>query len=245
MKTMRKIRMLAMAMLALSMLQGCYTDDEEKYIDEINQRIGPVSSESIQALVTVKHTPSQSFYLQESEKRRLLPVNMKESPFGMKEVRAIVVYHEVAQSSIASDAVDVYVSWIDSIRTKGTIGSKFLEAIPIGYNGDPTRQVYAPTNIVNDWMNSLSDGYLTLHYYAQEDVLHDIHLITGSNSKDPYEILLWAEPTINGRVMLNQEGLIAFNLDALPSTGGEVKLVTLRWFSPNGWKKAQFYFNKE
>ena len=186
---MRKIRMLAIAMLALCMLQGCYTDDDEKYIDEINQRIGSVSSESVQALVTVKHTASQSFYLQESEKRRLLPVNMKESPFGMKEVRAIMVYHEVAQSSIApSDAVDVYVSWIDSIRTKGTlVGNEFLEAIPVGNNGGPTQQVYTPTNIVNDWVNSLSDGYLTLHYHAQEDVLHDIHLITGSNPKDPYD----------------------------------------------------------
>ena len=46
----------------------------------------------------------------------------------------------------------------------------------------------------------------------------------------------------NSNVLMPSEGLIAFKLDNLPPTGGEVKIVTLRWFSPTGWKQAQFYY---
>ncbi len=246
MKTVRKITMLAIAMLALSMLQGCYTDDEEKYIDEINQRISVSDDASnlIQALVTTKTTPDGHFYLQESEKRLLNPVNMPTSPFNGKEVRAIVYYTEVVQAATnQAGMVDVYVKWIDEIHTRN---ASLLEGAA-GTDSDEKdwEETFTklPIDIVNDWVNSLTDGYLTLHYHALENNLSDVYLLTGRNPHDPYEMILWGVPAVSiNNTIMPSDGLIAFKLDNLPPTGGDVKIATLRWFSPTGWKQAQFYY---
>ena len=51
------------------------------------------------ALVTVKHAPDNTFYLQLNAKTTLLPTNVDKSPYGDKEVRALVNYMEVDKES--------------------------------------------------------------------------------------------------------------------------------------------------
>ena len=138
--------------------------------------------------------------------------------------------------------VDVYVKWIDEINTRS---SSVQNGAATASNEKEWEETFTqlPIDIVNDWVNSLTDGYLTLHYHVEGNNLSNIYLLTGRNAHDQYELILYGYPYVsNSNVLMPSDGLIAFKLDNLPPTGGEVKIVTLRWFSPTGWKQAQFYY---
>ena len=70
-------------------LQSCLDDDDNNayYLRYPN------------ALVTVKGAADDAFFLQLDDKTTLLPTNVKTSPFGDKEVRALVNYSEVNEPS--------------------------------------------------------------------------------------------------------------------------------------------------
>lgn len=251
MKT-RNVWIYLFCLMGACLTQGCSVEDDE--VDEINQKINSndgyasssIDAQSIRALVTTKTTEDGAFYLQESEKRLLHPVNLQTSPFGNKEVRAIVIYNEVVQAGTnKTGMVDVYVKWIDQIDTKS---ASYLESIVTDNDEKDWEAKFTklPIDIVNDWVNSLTDGYLTLHYHVEGDNLCELHLLTGRNAHDPYELILYGYPWVsNSNTKMPSDGLIAYKLDNLPPTGGEVKIVTLRWFSPTGWKSAQFYYRTE
>ena len=66
------------------------------------------------ALVTVKPSAdNSSFVLQLDDKTVLKPVNMDKSPYGTKEVRALVNFRETAPN-------EVHINWLDSILTRNT-----------------------------------------------------------------------------------------------------------------------------
>ena len=76
------------------------------------------------AIVTVKPDAENTyFWMQLNDETVLHAVNMKTSPFGTKEVRALVNYRkptaeEMQKGGLYDDAGNVYVNWMDSIRTK-------------------------------------------------------------------------------------------------------------------------------
>ena len=70
------------------------------------------------AIVTVCPAIDETFVMQLDDATQLIPVNMKKSPFGNKEVRALVNYTEVEEGSRAYTTRNVEVNWLDSIRTK-------------------------------------------------------------------------------------------------------------------------------
>lgn len=247
MKT-RNVWIYLFCLIGACLMQGCSVEDDE--VDEINQNIGSndgyasssIAAQSIRALVTTKTTEDGAFYLQESEKRLLHPVNLQTSPFGNKEVRAIVIYNEVVQAGTnQTGMVDVYVKWIDEIHTRKATD---LSDEQVRQSTEERKRIHGEETIeiVNDWVNSLTDGYLTLHYQTNGLGVNDIELLTGGNPEDPYEMTLWAIPASNSSTRLPADGMIAYKLSGLPPTNGEVKIATLRWYSPNGWKQAQFYY---
>ena len=84
-------------------LQSCVDDDD----DSIALRLPT-------ALVTVRPTEEGTFTLQLDNKTTLYPSNMKSSPFGNKEVRALVNYTD---DGYKEKVRNVHINWIDSIRT--------------------------------------------------------------------------------------------------------------------------------
>lgn len=88
-------------------LQSCLDDDDNNayYLRYPN------------ALVTVKGAADDAFFLQLDDKTTLLPTNVRTSPFGDKEVRALVNYSEVNEPS-GDYTKAVHINWIDSILTK-------------------------------------------------------------------------------------------------------------------------------
>ena len=76
--------LIAIATISSLSLQSCLDDDDNYAMRFPN------------ALVTVKTDAEQTVFLQLDDKTTLLPTNMTKSPYGEKEVRALVNYKEVS-----------------------------------------------------------------------------------------------------------------------------------------------------
>lgn len=217
----KKLFFTALGLGALSfMLPGCIDDD-----DSADLRYPT-------ALVTVCPDDDGSFVMQLDDNTRLVPVNLKKSPFGTKEVRALVNYtdNEAQESTLRN----VHVHWIDSIRTK----------LPVTSMGEQDEEKFGndPIEVVHDWVTIAEDGYLTLRVrtvWGYSNVAHNINLVIGTNPADPYELVLRHDA--NGDVYGQwADALIAFNLNNLPRENGDKKKIVLKWRSFNGEKSAEF-----
>ena len=228
-KLTTKLSVILLAM-ATSMFSSCDLDDND---NEVSFR--PT------ALVTVKPT-ADSFYLQLDDSTRLQPANMTKSPFGDKEVRALVNYKKVEgkdnkYSSAHISCIDqsVHINWIDSIRTKMTVPSL----------GDKNTATYGndPVEIVNDWVTVAEDGYLTLRVrtrWGYNNKVHYLNLLTGVNPENPYEVELRHDAKGDSPIQMG-DALIAFNLRELLKGADKEKVkFTLRWNSFSGAKKTEF-----
>lgn len=208
-------------LLTMLILPSCLDDDDDV------SRLYP------NALVTVKEAADETVYFQLDETTTLLPVNITSHPFDSKEVRALVNYEEVDDSSEEYDQA-VRVNWIDSIRTK-----------PMAPNlGEDNDNEYGndPVEIVSDWVTIAEDGYLTLRFrtmWSQLGITHYVNLISTNNPENPYEVQFKhdANGDVSGRV---GDGLVAFRLDQLPDTEGETVKLKLIWDSFNGEKSMEF-----
>lgn len=203
--------------------QSCLDDDNDNYY----------ALRYPNALVTAKTAADNTFFLQLDDSTTLLPVNITKSPFGEKQVRALVNFDKVDESSGLYDEA-VHINWIDSILTKPI-------AADLGVEND---KVYGtdPVEIVNDWVTIAEDGYLTLRFrtmWSNPNQAHFVNLLPGNNPDDPYEVVF--RHNAYGDVYGHYgDGLVAFDLSSLPDTEGKTVKLTLKWQSFSGEKKAQF-----
>lgn len=208
--------------LGFLLLPSCLDDDNSNW-----DKLYP------NALVTVKHAGDETVFFQLDDKTTLLPVNLKSSPFGSKEVRALVNYKEVDESAKEYDKA-VHVNWIDSILTK-----------PMAANmGDKNDEVYGndPVEIVRDWVTVAEDGYLTLRFrtlWGYSRIVHYVNLIPTNNPENPYEVEFRHDAN-NDYADRMGDGLVAFKLDKLPDTKGETVKLKLKWKSFSGEKSVEF-----
>lgn len=203
-------------------LQSCLDDDDNNayYLRYPN------------ALVTVKGAADDAFFLQLDDNTTLLPTNVKTSPFGDKEVRALVNYSEVNEPS-GDYTKAVHINWIDSILTK-----------PIAPDlGEENDEVYGtdPVEIVNDWVTIAEDGYLTLRFRTiwGGSKKHFVNLLLGQNPENPYEVE-FCHNAYGDTYGSEGDGLVAFKLDELPDTEGKTVKLKLKWKSFSGEKSAEF-----
>lgn len=203
-------------------LQSCLDDDDNNayYLRYPN------------ALVTVKGAADDAFFLQLDDKTTLLPTNVSTSPFGDKEVRALVNYSEVNEPS-GDYTKAVHINWIDSILTK-----------PIAPDlGEKNDEVYGtdPVEIVNDWVTIAEDGYLTLRFRTiwGGSKKHFVNLLLGQNPENPYEVE-FRHNAYGDTYGSEGDGLAAFKLDELPDTEGKTVKLKLKWKSFSGEKSAEF-----
>lgn len=201
-------------------LQSCNDDHDSTYLWQPT------------ALVTVRPaTDDGGFTLQLDDKTTLYPSNMKNSPYGDKEVRALVNY---VDESGRGDVRSVRINWMDSIRTKNTTPSLGLDNDAY-YGNDPIE-------IVKDWVTVAEDGYLTLRIrtrWGHRHIPHYIYLLTGVNPDNPYELELRhnAQGDVGG---MFGDALVAFNLNDLPRSEGDNVKIKVNWKSFSGKKSAEF-----
>ena len=166
----------------------------------------------------------------------LKAVNLKKSPFGTKEVRALANI-SYANADAGEYDKSVFINWIDSILTKNTAPDLNEENIA-AYGNDPVE-------IVKDWVTIAEDGYLTLRFRSRWDPYlnksHLVNLVASSDPSNPYEVTFYhnAFGDVNG---VFGDGIVAFNLAQLPDTQGKVVDLTLKWNSFSGEKSAKFKY---
>ena len=216
---------LIVALLAVTLwLPSCDNDDENVWYIYPN------------ALVTVKPVDANSFYMQLDDNTTLKPLNLKGSPFGSKEVRALVNYR-VRPDNPAPYNKAVWVYWIDSILTKPAISVEQMNP-DFDYGNDPAE-------IVRDWVTVAEDGYLTLRFrtlWGGSGTTHSVNLITGVNPQNPYEVEFRHNDNGDSDNYGWADGIVAFRLDGLPITEGQTVRLTLRWQSFSGIKSAEFIY---
>lgn len=183
------------------------------------------------ALVTVRPAADGTFSMQLDDVTTLLPSNVKTSPFGAKEVRALVNYNDNGETGSVRS---VHINWMDSIRTKNTVPS-------LGDEND-LRYGKDPIEVVRDWVTVAEDGYLTLRIrtlWGPANNRHYINLLTGVNPENPYELELRhdAKGDVNG---VTGDALIAFRLADLPAADANPVKIKLNWMSFSGRKSAEF-----
>ena len=222
----RKLVVGVMAATCFMGFQSCLGDDDDY----------PYSKVLPNALVTVKPVDDGSYFLQLDDSTTLLPVNMTSSPFGQKEVRALVNFDETNESSgIYSKAVNI--NWIDSILTKPIAPDLGVTSNDSIYGSDPVE-------IVNDWVTIAEDGYLTLRFrtiWGDRNKAHFVNLLTGKDPENPYEVEFRhnAYGDVYGAYA---DGLVAFKLDSLPDTNGKTVKLKLKWKSFDGDKSVEFNY---
>lgn len=186
------------------------------------------------ALVTVCPNADGSFIMQLDDEIQLVPTNLKSSPFGAKEVRALVNYAETNVSPQDKKTRNVEVNWLDSIRTKlpvETLGEH--DAVKFGND---------PVEIVQDWVTVAEDGYLTLRIralWSSPHATHILNLVTGTNPEDPYELELRHDAK-GDKTGSWGDALIAFNLNKLYGADAGKAKIKLKWMSFTGDKSAEF-----
>lgn len=217
-----KINFLIAGGLLLSIgLQSCDSDNDDSYA-----LLQPT------ALVTVCPQPDKSVVLQLDDATQLIPVNIKKSPYGNKEVRALVNYSPVSEGS-TYNIKNVNVNWIDSIRTK----------MPIIVNAeDDAKFANDPVEIVRDWVTVAEDGYLTLRLrtiWGSYGRKHAVDLIHDGNTTPPltFELRHDASGDVYGNM---GDALIAFNLNEIIKDLEKPVKIKLKWHSFSGDKSTEF-----
>lgn len=223
---MKQFRFLLIAFAAMASLsiQSCDTSDDG-YISRIYPN----------ALVTIKPVDANSFYMQLDEQTTLRPVNLKGSPYGDKEVRALVSLEEVNEDPAPYDKA-VRITMMDSIRTKPAVWASLIPEE--NYGNDPVE-------ILNSWTTIVEDGYFTISFQTLSHhlgTIHEVNLVAGLYD-DPYTLEF--RHNANGDLMgTTMNGIVAFKLsDVLPPTNGEKKKLTLVWNSYSGRKQAEFWYD--
>lgn len=184
------------------------------------------------AVVTIKPVDTNSFYMQLDEKTTLKPINLKGSPYGEEEMRALVSFTEANENPAPYDKA-VRVTWMDKILTK-----------PVIIGEEVTKEDYGndPVEIVDSWETDVEDGYITLRFRtisSNTGQKHRVNLV-AENPENPYEVTFHhdAEGDLYGERMV--DGLVAFRLSNLPDTQGQTVKLKLRWDSFSGPKEHEF-----
>jgi hypothetical protein len=186
------------------------------------------------AIVTAKVSATNQFYLQLDDTTTLYPKNVQPSPFGNKEIRAIVNYNILKETTPGFDST-IKLNWIDTIRTK--------ELAPIAPDGN-NEALYGmdPIEVIDDWVTIVEDGYITLRLrtmFSYPKKVHLVNLVADVNPENPYELTLYHNANgDNGGEM--SDALVAFNLNSLPNTNDKVVKLKLNWRSFSGMKSAEF-----
>lgn len=197
------------AILTACLLTGC-SKGANFMPDRVPSSEDSTSSwEEYSAIVTVKKDAAGAIFFQLDDDTRLYPQNYTD-PFT-RQCRIICGFLWQRGNNRCT------LKWMDYLQ-EGVVTSV---SAPEGDGVD----------VLNDWMTSVEDGYLTLHYstlWGDGRVQHTLQLVTGDNPSDPYEVRL--VHLNNGDTALEEgDALIYFDLASLPATGSEGRALTLKW----------------
>ena len=165
------------------------------------------------AIATIKKTPTDSVYFQLNDSTTVYPTNYQDAYTRMERVIGRV---HVFDRHTGRFNYTCWVEWAEPLE-EGTVSSSA--------KGDD------PIDVLDDWMTSVEDGFLTVHYdamWGRSATIHSFSIVTGTNSGNPYELVLKHNANGDGAEQKG-DGLVFFDINSLPDTGGQYKQLTLKW----------------
>ena len=175
--------------------------------------------EEYNAIVTVKQTPGGRIFFQLDDNNVLYPTNYSEPYTGMRRI--------ICGISTRRGSNECLVEWMDFL-VKGDI-SYADDAIDDGLD------------ILDDWITSVEDGFLTIHYSAWWGDGTVPHLFLVKPSGNAYELTVVHQ--MNGDEPLEKgDGIIYFDLDGiLPDTEGAYKDLAVNWKTCDAKSESKTY----
>lgn len=208
--------------LAAMSLQSCLEadGDEPNYSTDSNGHW--------RVLVTIKTDATGQTYLQLNDSVTITPANPAMVPDYGKETRALGTLYAGNNINEAGQHTAKVIA-LDTILTK-TMREPMADGSTYGDD---------PLEIVDDWMTSCEDGYLTLHFrtYFGSGAKHNLSLVRVDDST--VRLCHNANGDTTGDTA---DGLVAFRLNLLPATGGQYKEITMKWASFSGEKSVTFKY---
>lgn len=190
--------------------------DPNNYRAEENIGDAADSGETYDAVVTVKQTEQGIIYFQVDSAARLYPLNYEESYTGPKRMACRLT--DLGRRVDGNKDWHLgYVDWFEDLA-RGMVGTDFdfYGDITPGHWGFPPDD---GIDLLDDWMTTLEDAFLTIHYssvWGDGSVAHSLMLIkTGDNE---FRLLHY----LNGDEPLHRaDALVYFDLNyQLPQTEG-------------------------
>lgn len=193
---------------------GC---SKEAAMDDAPQDAAAI--QEFRAIVTVKQDESGTIYFQLDDNTVLFPYNYNMPYNGMERI--------ICGLAVANGANECHVQWMD-----------FLEKGDISYTQDA---IDDGLDIIDDWMTSVEDGFLTIHYNAWWGNGTNPHLLLVKPSANTYELTIVHQ--MNGDEPLEKaDALVYFDInDILPDTEGTYKDLTIKWKSIEGAAKSKTF----
>lgn len=174
-------------------------------------------------IVSVRQDDVSRIYFMVGDSCRVYPENYTEPYTGPCRIIGQVSYWHNDVCSLL---------WMDFLE-KGSVQKSYSQ------EGDGV-------DVLSDWMTSVEDGFLTLHYstfWGDGGVAHTFTLVTGENPENPYEVRLVHEN--NGDPPLTEgDALIYFDLTSLPPTGDAGQTLTLKYKNTAGNEVTKSFFFK-
>ena len=229
MKTILKFVGIVVAFMAILTVGSCDTDDV--YV--------PYNPSFANALVTVKPNAEGGFFMQLNDSVVLLPANVSQSPYGNKEVRALVNCYRVKDNGQTGagkfdNSYSVYVNWMDSILTKNIVNFP-SENVDELYGNDAVE-------IVDDWTTVAEDGYLTLRLrtlWGNDGVAHKVNLLYKGIKEGVFQVELRQDAMGDTKGHWG-DALVAFNLKDVNMAPQKEAKLALHYLSFSGEKTVTF-----
>lgn len=167
-------------------------------------------------IVTVKKGADGRIFFQQDDNTILYPLNYSRPYNGLQRIICGLAVHPGGECGVL---------WMD-----------FLEKGPtVAFSGQDLSSS-GGIDVLEDWMTSVEDGFLTLHYatwWGDGSIQHSLSLVTGANPENPYE--LWLIHSSNADAALERaDALTYFDINDLPPTGAEYVNLILKWKNGEG-----------
>lgn len=237
---MRYIRWAAM-MVVLVFLSGCmkdYAPDISSLFPEgsYNNPGGQKGMQDGLAIGTVRSRDGV-WFIRLDEKSCSQVMNPKEIADIKDGTRVFLQYRYVLTSSIADFCTDaILVEWATPIEQGGLSLLNFEEAFPADAIKSATYKS-DPMDIATDWMTSLEDGFLTLHYMipTSGEKKHQFGLYQSMYDHTLFYLIHHADGDTKGSVM---DGIVCFDVSRiLPKTEGKTVKLSFAYIDLNHTEK--------
>lgn len=191
------------------------------------------TSQSFSFIATLHRSEAGEYYIQVDATLRVYPANILDLCPVLPDTPCRIVGEMTAFDRQKEGGLGYYglLDWFDFVE-QGPVMNEAGE----GKDG---------LDVLADWMTSLEDGFLTLHFqtwWGFETRRHELRLVIGTNPDDPYELLLVHNANADPK-SFQADALVCYDLqDVLPRPNDpENTTVTLKWTNDAGQTQSRSF----